>query len=291
MDDTEGATSGAGEVPLFTRIDAAWAEAREAALAESLKDGGPADGGQGDEAATEASSSDDSAGRFLDALLAEGLICPIDPAAPMGGDAEDEPAPHMSDQDGERTLYLFDHPDRLAASELDVAEFVAAPGRVFFQFAAEAGAQIAFNPGVAESDSLFNVETVGMVAALAAVAEEEELVGSDETVEVAPPGAPTEALLSALGARLAAARDAGEPLAEAWLITIRRRGGAALTLALGVAAGSDAESEGLGALARDLSRLGAVLAGPGGLDVALLADGERALDAARSVGIGLLERA
>ncbi|MEM9725408.1 MAG: hypothetical protein AAF909_08100 [Pseudomonadota bacterium] len=282
MDETPSATDSAADAPIATRIDAAWAEARAAALAES-------------EAAGPTPSSDDSAGRFLDALLAEGLICPVDPNAPAAEcGAESEPAPYLSVQDDERTLYLFDHPDRLAASDLGFAEFVAAPGRVFFQFAAEAGAQIAFNPGVADSDSLFTVETVGMVAALASVAEEQELVGADETVEVAPPEAPTAALLSALGARLAAARDTGDPLAEAWLITIRRGGGgsgdAALTLALGVAAGADAESEGLGALARDLSRLGAVLAGPGGLDVALLADGERALDAARSLGIGLLER-
>lgn len=255
-----------------TRIDAIWA----AAQAET--------------------PTDESAGLFLDALLAEGLICPVwsqesgDPAAQSGGDGF---APVTVERDGMETFCLFDSVERMGAADLEAAEFVAAPGRLFFQLAADAGAQIAFNPGVAVSDSLFSAEMVAMVAALAAAAEEEELAGAGETVEVLAPPPPPAALLAALSARLEAARGAGEGVAEAWLVSIRRSGvdGAervGLTLALGVAAEADSESGALGALARDLSRLGGVLAGPGGLDVALLEQGERALEAARKVGLGLM---
>lgn len=276
-------------------------------LERTEDDGAGADASTRIDAIWAAAPSDDSAGRFLDALLAEGLVCPVWSAQDLldqqtqaqasGGDGAGGFSPMTVERDGVETFCLFDSVERLEASDLGASEFVAAPGRVFFQLAAEMDAQIAFNPGVAPSDSLFSAETVAMVAALASAGEEEEMVGGGETVEVlSPETPPAEALLAALSARLAAALSAGAPLSDAWLVTIRRADEdgetrARLTLALGVSTGADAESAGLGELARELSRLGGLLAGEGGLDVALLAAGERALAAARRVGLGLVESA
>lgn len=252
--------------------------------------------------------SDDSASRFLDALLAEGLLCPVwsredrDVAGTPGRDAAeadgDAFSPLTVERDGAETFCLFDTVERLEASDLEATEYVAAPGSLFFQLAAEAGAQIAFNPGVAESESLFSVETVSMVADLVAAAQEEELVGDGQSVEILPPEPPSETMLAALSARLAAAQGAGAPIAEAWLVAIHRGaaggvGRSGTTLALGLAPGAESETADLGSLARELSRLGGLLLSgddsePRSLDVALLAADERALVAARKVGLGLL---
>lgn len=258
-----------------TRIDQLWEDARS----------GPGD-----------APSDEQAGRFLDAVLAEGLFCPVAPPAsdPPPQTESESFAPMTIARDGVETFCLFDTVERLADSDLEASEFVAAPGRVFFQLAAEAGAQIALNPGVARTDTLFSAETVAMIAALSDAAEQEALIGADQAVSIYTPPEPSEALLAALSARLAAAEAL---LREAWLIDVRQEdlsddadgAGAAREESLGLTLALVAAHEGdaaLAALARDLSRLGSVLLPETGLDVAILAEGERALEAARRVGLG-----
>ncbi|MEL6979143.1 MAG: SseB family protein [Pseudomonadota bacterium] len=275
-----GESEAASDDAPLTRLDALWRAARSG-------DEGPDDAG---------------AGRFLDALLAEGLLAPLaaGPEEPprSGGDAAEMAPLLIEPLDGAPTLCVFDAVERLAESAYAGSEFIAAPGRAFFAAAAQAGAQLALNPGVAATDPVFSAETVSMIAALSLAAEQEELVGADEAIEILSPAPPSEAMLAALGARLAAAAESFSGLLTgAWLVDVARGGepgGAAasaprrLTLTLAAAEGAEADSAAFGALARDLSRLGGVLAPDDGLDVAILQEGERALAAARAVGVGLL---
>lgn len=255
-----------------TRLDALWA-ARDAS--------GP---------------SDAEAGAFLDAVLAEGLICPVWSEAGASGEILDDAdalTPMLIDRDGVPTLCVFDSIDRLAESDFEATEFAAAPGRLFFGLAAESEAQIALNPGVALTDMLFSVDTVAMIAALAEATEQTEEVGPGQVVDILAPLAPSAALLHALAARLSAARGL---VGEAWLTDVARgaeapgEGGKSHptpTLILG--AGDDVDDAGLGALASELGRLGAALTPETGLDVAILNSGDRALEAARRVGVGMLD--
>lgn len=194
------AESGHVDGDIETTIDQAWAAAQDAHRASLAPD----------EAAR---LQDRAAATFIDALLSEPLFCPVWDAESSD---EESIAPKMVERDARDTLVLFDTEDRLASFAQEPTEYVALPGRAFFRLVAGQNVQIALNPDVAPSETLFRSETVGAIAELADAAEEEIEISADAPLTVLPPDDAPEALLRALLARVAAARSL---VAEAWLFT------------------------------------------------------------------------
>ncbi len=257
----------ASEEEAPTRLDLAWAEALI----------GEAEG-------QAASDSDDDAlaARFVEALLAEPLICPVlddedDPGA------EERIRPLTLEHDGKPTLLLFDTEDRLADFIDKPTNFVALAGRSFFRLVKGSGAQVALNMDVAPSSTVFSPQTVDAIALLAEASEEEVEVGAGEALTVAPPAPPSEGMLRAMTARLVA----DGRVREAWLVSISSGGeltpryDQALTLSP-----RDAASD-LRELAADLGRLAGSFEDSERLDIAVAHDGEPFLAAARKLGVGL----
>lgn len=261
-----------------TPIDEAWIAARTA------------------EREAEETVGDDIAARFIDVVLNEPLFCPVwdDEQGQEAGDApdagagEDAIAPKMVEIEGVDTLLLFDTEERLAAYVAEPTSFVALPGRVFFELARDQGAQIALNLDVAPSSTMFAHETVDAVAELVEATEETLDVAGDQPLEVGAPDYASETLLSALSARLAAARKL---VAEGWLFSVSYagEGGRPMRhLVLGLRPERGADEDELRSLAVEIGRLGGiVLENESILDVAYLAEGERLLKLARRYGVGI----
>lgn len=270
-------------------------------------DAGPVDAGSGASALDEAweaaraaelaqeGDSDAVAARFIDVVLNEPLFCPVwedeDDSAESGAaetGAEEEISPKMIERDGVDTLLLFDSEERLAAYVDEPTPFVALPGRMFFDLARGQGAQIALNLDVAPSSTVFSPETVDAIAELVAAADETLDISADAPLQVGPPANASEALLSALSARLAAARSVA---GEAWLFSVSypaEDGREVQHLVLGVVGVEGADGREQRGLAGELSRLGGVLLDDSTfLDVAWLVEGERLLGLARRFGVGL----
>lgn len=277
---------GAADAPdgAQTPLDAAWTAARAA-----------------QEAAASEAEVDAAAARFIDVLLSEPLICPIWEDDP-DGIAPDAPfTPKLIELDGTETFTLFDREERMAEAITEPTAFVALPGRAFVALAAQRGAQIALNRGVAPSATLLAPEALealtDLIRATEEAAEETELGGG---FEVLSPGETPPALLNALAARLTVAKAL---IAEAWLFALEpvEDGAAAvegaleerrLVLGLLPHANAPAETEGgMRALVRELSRLGGVVMtnwdGAAPLDVAVLERDDAVLAAARRRGFGL----
>lgn len=256
-----------------TRIDEAWAVRAE------------------DEA------TDEDAARFIDVLLAEALLCPVwgEPDAAAAEDAE--LSPKLIDLGGRETMLLFDTEERMAAFMEEASSFVAMPGHVYFAAIAGRGVQIALNLDVAVSSTVFDAETVDHIAAVLA---EDEIADVDDLSSLVfqPPRAASEALLTALSARLGSAAGA---VIEAWLFEIADDGeagdaeegaeesaeGDRLALGLVIEQEHSAVGEALG---RELARLAGSI-DPEGMDVALLAPGDALLEKIRAVGVGLMSKA
>lgn len=268
-----------------TPIDAAWAAARAAADGED---------------------ADAAAARFIDVVLTEPLLCPIweegeadaDGATTARGGAadgvgagagDDEFAPKMIEMNGRDTLALFDTETRLAAFVDAPTAFVALPGRVFFTVARDQGAQIALNPEVADSANLFTGETVSAIADLADAAEQDVHLEGGPELMVEAPETPPSALLTALSARLAAARSL---VSEAILFGVSypaENGNRRRQLVLGLCGADGEAAEEMRALCLELGRLGgAVLGEDRTLDVATFAGSEPLLALARKYGVSLM---
>lgn len=262
-----------------TPIDAAWRQAMDA----QERDGDPSE---------TARLLDGAAADFIDALLSEPLFCPV---WDLEGSHEESLAPKMVERDGVDTLVLFDAEARLAAFAGEPTDYVTLPGRAFFRLLAGQDAQIALNPGVAPSATVFSSETIDAIAELADAVEEETEIMPDGPLTVLSPDDAPDALLRALAARLAAA----EPVvAEAWLFTAVQELDAAeedarmedpeefRQLVVGLAAREPRRADALQNLASELSRIG-VAAAPGPFTVALFEPDDRLLDVARGVGVAL----
>ena len=254
-----------------TRIEQAWSAAQE----DLHRDGAR-------------QVSDAAAARFIDALLAEPLICPVmDDVDDEAGEAFTPRTIMLGDFE---TMPLFDTEERLADFIDEPTGFVVLPGRAFFRMAAGAGAQIALNPGVARSETVFAPHVVAAVAELIDATEEEFDVDPDTPVEVAAPTMASRSLLNALTARVVAARSV---IDEAWLFSARYGDGetAQTRLVLGLAPAADAPAGELRALSVEIARLWAVAAPESermaALDVAILRADDRLMRAARQVGLGV----
>lgn len=269
------ATPEAAADETVTRIDLAW-RAMRACSAEA-----------GDAAHDEA-AVDAAAAAFVDAILAEFVVCPVweEEGEPP---AADRAQPKLIQIESGEALALFDAEERLA-SYLDApSAFIALPGRDFFQLAAAHGLAVAFNPTVAESAMTFSPASVAAIAELIVAGEEAQNVERGAALEARPPSATPEALLAALGARLAAAADL---VAEAWLFDAIFEAEPP-RLVLGVVASNGATEDAVSRLASELSRLGgAILGGAvskdgGVLNVAVLRAEDAVLPRLRAVGVGI----
>lgn len=235
--------------------------------------------------AEESGALDAATAAFMDTILAEFLICPVwdedgePPAAP------ERAQPKLIPTESGEALALFDSEDRLASFLDEPSAFIALPGRDFFVLAAQHGLAVAFNPEVAESAMTFAPATVAAIAELANANEEESEIVGGAAMQARAPAAAPEALLTALGARIAAAQDL---LVEGWLFDADFRE-APSRLVLGVVAESRASDEAVARLASELSRLGAaVLNDNGAFSVAVFGPGDAILARIRNVGFGLI---
>lgn len=240
-------------------------------------------------AAQAVGATEDAAARFIDVLLAEALVCPIFDEDDAEADDESESVqPRLVEIAGRETVLLFDSEERLAEYVEEPTAFIAAPGRAFFDMAAANGAQIALNLDVAESSTVFEPHVVQAISTLAAESDDEVSLELDESLTVEAPDDASPALLGALAARVGAARAL---LAEAWLAVVQL-GDSPTAMALGLRPTDGVDIEELRELARELARLGGSFSDDGSpLDVALLREGDGALDAFRRVGFGLLAQA
>ena len=269
-----------------TAIDRAWRRAQDA------------------ECCHDASEADAAAAEFIDTLLAEPLICPID--EPPSDEENALFRPTIVQRDGCDTVLAFDTEERLAEYVDAPTSFVALPGRTLFALAAGRGAQIALNPTVASSDTLFNPQTVDAIASLIEASEEDVAIAADTAggLEITAPGDASEALMTALSARLAAARA---EVVEAWLFRIEQleSGGESASaetdaasvetnasrLVLGLLPSDDGASDSIRNLAGELGRLSGALLQDDALDIAIFAPSDRMLEAARRCGFGLVSGA
>lgn len=250
-----------------TRLDIAWAEALV---------------GEAEGADPTAIDDDARAAKFVEALLAEPLICPVlddDDALDSG----ETMRPLTLEHDGRPTLLLFDTEDRLAAFIDTPTNFVALAGRSFFRLVKGSGAQVALNLDVAPSSTVFSPQTVDAIALLAEASEEEVEVGAGEALTVAPPSPPSEGLLRAMTARLAA----DGRVEEAWMISIASGDDVAPRFDQALALTPRESGVDLRDLAADLSRLAGSFDDAARLDIAVAGKGEPFLEAARRLGVGL----
>lgn len=250
-----------------TRLDIAWAEALV---------------GEADGADPAAVDDDARAAQFVEALLAEPLICPVlddDDALDSGATMR----PLTLEHDGRPTLLLFDTEDRLAAFIDTPTNFVALAGRSFFRLVKGSGAQVALNLEVAPSSTVFSPQTVDAIALLAEASEEEVEVGAGDALTIAPPLPPSEGLLRAMTARLAA----DGRVEEAWMISIASGDEAAPRFDQALALTPREPGADLRELAADLGRLAGSFDDAQRLDIAVAGKGEPFLDAARRLGVGL----
>ncbi len=260
-----------------TRIDLAWRAMR-------VSDAAARRAAAGDDAPPADEAVDAAAAAFVDAILAEFLVCPVwdeDGEAPA---APERAQPKLVPVDGGEALALFDSEDRLAAYLDAPSAFIALPGSDFIRLAAAHGLAVAFNPEVAASAMTFAPATVAAIAELVAAGEEETEVGAGAAMEARAPSSAPPALLAALGARLAAARGVA---LEGWFFE------AAFSeepprLVLGVVADEGASDAALSRLAAEISRLGsAVLGNADGLSVTVFHADDAILERVRAVGFGV----
>ncbi|MGM0584765.1 MAG: SseB family protein [Pseudomonadota bacterium] len=188
------------------------------------------------------------------------------------------------------TALAFDTDARLAAFT-EKADYVALRGRVLAELLAAQGLNLAVNPGVAASEVFHDAGALAWMAQVSA-AKAETSHARIETL--GPPASASEALVTALAARLA---DLAPLLADAWLVEAGHADGATrLLLALREAESAhmtgkralDAAAEARRrALALAVSS-SARLAQPEGpeLDAIFVAEGDPALAAARRFGLG-----
>lgn len=271
-----GPAESASDYARESRIDEAWAAARAAeATTGRVED-----------------LDDEVAARFIDAVLNEPLFCPVwdRDGGEDGADDEAQITPKMIEHEGRDTLLVFDSEDRLSSFVEEPTDFVAYPGRVFFDLARGQNAQIALNLGVAPSSTVFAPETVDAIIDLVASAEESFEIGAGQPLEVGAPTEASESLLSAVSARLAAARAL---VRQAWLFSVSYDGAAGKRmrhLVLGMLAAEDAGPDALRDFAGELGRLGGVLLSDEAyLDIAYFAEGERLLELARRYGVSMIE--
>lgn len=247
----------------------------------------------------------DAAARLVDLLLTEALICPVWP--PEDGEtptADVAPgsviSPRFVEQNGVETLPLFDTEERLAAFVDEPTEFVAAPGRAFFELAAREGVAVAINPNVASSASVYAPEAAAAIAEAARETDDALALAAGHMAAAYTPSAPPEALLAALSARVAAAQAL---VSEAWLIELEPTGQPDGRLLALLMRPTDAATDGaLEELASELSRLGGVLLSQDAaldavaaddpdrtlaLDVGFLSGDAPLMAAARRVGFGV----
>lgn len=262
-----------------TVIDDAWAKAMAAQALD-------------DDALSAAHQLDIAAADFIDTLLSTMLLCPV---WDLEGSDEDSLAPKIVERDGIDTLVLFDTPARLEAFAAEPTEHVELPGRAFFRLLAGQDAQIALNPDVAESATVFSPETVEAIAELADAVEEETELTPDGPLTVLSPDDAPDPLLRSLAARLAAAEAV---VSEAWLFTaVQEIGGTDedgaaddpdefRQLVIGLAAQEPRRADDLHDLASELSRIGEA-ASPSPFAVALFEAEDRLLAVARNVGLDL----
>ncbi|MCI4664990.1 MAG: SseB family protein [Neomegalonema sp.] len=247
-----------------TRIDLAWRAAR--AGEQDLENG-----------------EDAAAAAFVDVVLNELLVCPV-------WDSEGEPPaadaaqPKLVATEAGDALPLFDSEDRLAAYLDTPSAFIALPGQAFFELAAQHELAITFNPEVAPSAMVFSASTVAAIAELVEANESQAEIDASGAIEARAPSEAPPALLRALGARLAAARELTR---EGWLFEAVFEDEPP-ALVLGLVATPGAAPEALRSLSAELSRLGSTLLEPGAaLSVALFDEGDAALQRIRSVGFGM----
>lgn len=275
-DQERAGDAGAGAVDdeIETRIDAAWS------------------------AAAQDPESDDAAARFIDVVLAEALICPIwedaddvETSAAQDADqadGDDAVAPKMAEIDGRDTLLLFDTEERLAAFAEEPTSFVALPGYVFFEMIGGSGAQIALNLDVAQSSTVFDPASVDAVAAMLRETDETAALIDPRQLSAAAPRDVSAEMLAALSARLQTARDIAT---EAWLFEMVGDDGPATAENRPVLAliGVEGRSGAAQSLGKELARLaGARDASGMGVDIAVFAADDPALERIRTVGFGLL---
>lgn len=259
-----------------TRIDIAWAEA----LIGETQDGAQPEPGALDPAPD---ADDARAARFVEALLAEPLFCPVLDDEDDDVAAQDRMRPVTLEHEGRPTILLFDTEERLAAFIDKPTSFVALAGRSIFRLVKGSGAQVALNLDVAPSSTVFAPETVDAIAVLAEASEEEVEVGEGQSLTVAPPAPPSEDLLRAMTARLAADGRIG----EAWLVSIANGDEAAPRFDQALALLPRERGLDVSGLAAELGRLASSFEDEIRLDIAVARDGEPFLDAARRLGLGL----
>ena len=256
-----------------THIDHAWRAAQQSTASD----------------ADRVEMADEATAAFVDVVLAAHLACPVWDDENGEPPSQDRAQPKLIPQEDGEALALFDSEDRLADYLDAPSAFIALPGHTFFELAAQHGLAIALNPGVAPSAMTFSSATVIAVAELVAAAESAGDAQSDGLIEARAPKDAPPALLTALQARLAAARGLAS---EGWLFEASMKEGDQPALVLGLVAPVGAEPEALRRLSVELSRLGsALLNNIQGVDremnVALFAEGDAALERIRSVGFGM----
>lgn len=270
---------------VLTVIDQAWAATRDAHAA-----------GLSDQEAER--RQDRAAGAFIEALLSETLYCPV-----WEHDAEGGLQPITIEIAGRDAVLLFDTLERMTRYLREDADFEAwAGGDYFSLIAGDDEVQIALNPEVAPSATLFSPDTIEAIAELADAAEEEGEMLVDAPLSILPPDEASADLRLALSARIASARDV---VAEAWLFTAAHPIeecvdddeeafdvaaedlDEARQLFVGLTAETPRRPAELQTLAADLDRIGAASSGGRPLGVALFEPEEGILRLARGVGVDL----
>ena len=160
-------------------------------------------------------------GRVIDALL-NARLCLLLKEEPGPDGAL---SPLMLELEAGPTALAFDDEARLAAFG-GGEHYAEVPGRALIGMLTGRGLNLAVNPGVAPSEMFHGVEALDWMAQVSA-AEARDAEGRISAL-AAPRGA-SEALISALDAKLAAL---GAWLAEAWLVRAQTPEGARLALAL-----------------------------------------------------------
>jgi len=211
--------------------------------------------------------------RFYEGFAAARLFVPVEPAGAPGATR----LKTVRLEAGE-VAFAFDTDARFTAFITAPTDFVALTGAALARALAPRGTGVALNPGVAPGETVLDAAALGWVAAHAGV---EVTRAEAAAADIAPPVAPDEPLLAALGARVA---EMGGHVAEAWLVgTVAKRGRDAYLCVVRPAEETAALAD---EIAEELTRIGQIRS-PRPFAVAVVRDGARLLTAARRHGIGL----